>query len=53
VAKVDTSSSEQSAKITVEMKREEVADLFERIKLYCEAQPLDCDILDIFYSNID
>ena len=31
------------------MKREEIAHLLERIKLHCEAQPMDCDILDIFF----
>jgi hypothetical protein len=46
-------SSSNNAKITVEMKREEVAQLLERIKTHCKEQPMDCDILDIFYSDID
>jgi len=35
------------------MKREEIEDLLDRIKAHCQEQPMDCDILDIFYSDID
>jgi len=35
------------------MEREEIDVLFDRIKAHCKEQPMDCDILDIFYSDID